>query len=66
VPHLRIAHLPLGKPYGFSRRLEKGVRVFLPKLVHIGSPGQRDGVALSARVHSPAIEYKKQNGAKGR
>jgi hypothetical protein len=53
----------MGKPYGFSRRLEEGVRVFLPKLVHIGSPGQSDGVTLPASVYPPAIEHKKQDGA---
>ncbi len=63
MSHLGIAHLPMRKTHGLSGRVKHCVGVLLPELVHVGSPGQSDGVAFAARVDSPAIEYEKQDGA---
>ncbi len=62
VAHLGVPHLPLGEPDGEAARLDGGRRVLAQEGVHVGRPGERDGVRLALLADAPAVEDDEEDG----
>ena len=65
VPHLAVAHLPLGQPHCQAAGVEQGPRGALPEAMPDRRPGELDGVPVTLRAVAPTVQDHEDHLARG-